>query len=174
MGIIARRRKESKSPSVGAMVTAQRTGQETVSLRPERDSSAAEIIRRTEPTGVEFIAEQRSAALSLAASETVDRAPVQPVSSSHKKETAMPTNPPNYVAIDIAKDSLQIQTDHAAWSVPHTDTGHRQLLERLQPLGPVQVVCEASGGYEQTLLPVLPQHGGPGGLGNPPRLRPLS
>ena len=66
------------------MVIVQQIGQETVSLRPERDSSAAEIIRRLEPTGVEFLAEHRSAALSLAASQTVDRAPVQPVSSSHK------------------------------------------------------------------------------------------
>src|SRR5438093_8446829 len=140
MGIIARRRKESKSPSAGALVTGQQTCQVTVSLRPERDSSAAEIIRRTEPTGVEFLAEHRSAALRLAGSQTVDRAPVQPVSSPHQKETAMPTYPPDYVAIDIAKDSLQIQTEHAAWSVPHTDSGHRQLLERLRPLGPVQVV----------------------------------
>src|SRR5438552_16462384 len=159
MGSIARRRKEPKSPSVGAMVTAQQTCQETVSLRPERDSSAAEIIRRTEPTGVEFLAEPRSAALSLAASQTVDRAPVQPVSSPHKKETAMPTNPPNYVAIDIAKDSLQIQTDHAAWSVPHTAAGHRQLLERLQPPGAVQVVCQASGGFGQPLVRFLHQQG---------------
>src|SRR5436309_4528741 len=171
MGSIARRRKESKSPSVGAMLTAQQTCQETVSLRPEQNSSAAEIIRRTEPTGVEFLAEHRSAALSLAASQTVDRAPVQPVSSSHKKETAMPTNPPHYVAIDIAKDSLQIQTDHAAWSVPRPDAGHRQLLKRLQPLGPVQVVCEASGGYEQPLLRFLHQQGVPVSLLNPARVR---
>ena len=123
----ARRRKESKSPSVDGVFAVQPACQETVSLWPGRDSSAAEIIRRTEPTGVEFVAEQRSAALSLAGSQTVDRAPVQPVSSSHKKETAMPTHHPDYVAIDIAKDSLQIQTEHAAWSVPHTATGHRQL-----------------------------------------------
>ena len=44
-------------------------------------------------------------------------------------------NRPNYVAIDIAKDSLQIQTDHAAWSAPHTAAGHQQLLERVQLLG---------------------------------------
>jgi len=25
-----------------------------------------------------------------------------------------------YVAVDIAKDSLQIQTDHTGWSVPNT------------------------------------------------------
>ena len=78
---------------------------------------------------------------------------------------------PHYVAIDIAKDSLQIQTDHAAWSVPQTATGHRQLLERLQPLGPVQVVCEASGGYEQPLLRFLHQQGVPVSLLNPARVR---
>ena len=153
------------------MLTEQHTCQETVSLWPERDSSAAEIIRRTEPTGVEFIAEQRSAALSLAGSQTVDRAPVQPVSASHKKETAMETKHPDYVAIAIAKDSLQIQTDHAAWSVPNTNDGYRQLLERLQPLGLVQVVGEASGGYEQPLLAVLHQKGVPVSLLNPARVR---
>ena len=83
----------------------------------------------------------------------------------------METKHPDYVAIDIAKDSLQIQTDHAAWSVPHTATGHRQLLERLQPLGPVQVVCEASGGYEQPLLRFLHQQGVPVSLVNPARVR---
>jgi hypothetical protein len=82
----------------------------------------------------------------------------------------MQTNP-YYVAIDIAKDSLQIQTDHAAWSVPHTDTGHRQLLERLRPLGSVQVVCEASGGYEQPLLALLHQNGVLVSLVNPARVR---
>jgi transposase len=83
----------------------------------------------------------------------------------------MPTQHPAYVAIDIAKESLQIQTDHAAWLVPHTATGHRQLLERLRPLGPVQVVCEASGGYEQSLLLFLHQQGVPVSLLNPARVR---
>jgi len=83
----------------------------------------------------------------------------------------METKQPAYVAIDIAKDSLQIQTDHAAWSVPHTAAGHRQLLERLQPLGSVQVVCEASGGYEQPLLLFLHQQGVPVSLVNPARVR---
>ena len=80
-------------------------------------------------------------------------------------------NQPNYVAIDIAKDSLQIQTDQVAWSVPHTAAGHRQLLARLQGLIAVQVVCEASGGYEQPLLAVLYQHQIPVSLLNPARVR---
>jgi transposase len=83
----------------------------------------------------------------------------------------MPTHPPHHVAIGIAKDSLQIQTKHAAWSVPHTAAGHRQLLERLRLLGPVQVVCEASGGYEQPLLAVLHQNGVAVSLVNPARVR---
>ena len=62
----ARRRKESKSPFVGGVFAVQPSCQETVPLWPERDGSVAEIIRRTEPTGVEFIAEPRSAALRLA------------------------------------------------------------------------------------------------------------
>ena len=83
----------------------------------------------------------------------------------------METKHPDYVAIDIAKDSLQIQTDHAAWSVPHTATGHRKLLESLQRLGAAQVVCEASGGYEQPLLLFLHQQGVPVSLVNPARVR---
>src|SRR5947209_13213105 len=62
----ARRRKESKSPSVDGVFAVHPACQETGSLWPGRDSSAAEIIRRPEPTGVEFVAEQRSSALSLA------------------------------------------------------------------------------------------------------------
>jgi hypothetical protein len=83
----------------------------------------------------------------------------------------METKHPNYVAIDIATDSLQIQTDHAAWSVPHTHDGYRQLRERLQSLGLVQVVCEASGGYEQALLAFLHQKAVPVSLLNPARVR---
>lgn len=82
----------------------------------------------------------------------------------------MPSQP-YYVAIDIAKDSLQIQTQHGAWSVPHSAAGHRQLLERLSAQGAVQVVCEASGGYERPLLAVLYEHQVAVSLLNPARVR---
>jgi transposase len=83
----------------------------------------------------------------------------------------METKLTTYVAIDIAKESLQIQTDHAGWSVPHNPVGHHQLLERLRTLGPVHVICEASGGYEQPLLAVLHQAGQLVSLVNPARVR---
>jgi len=45
------------------------------------------------------------------------------------------------------------------------------MLERLQPLSPVQVICEASGGYEQPLLQFLHQKAVPVSLLNPARVR---
>ena len=57
-----------------------------------------------------------------------------------------------YVGMDIAKATLDL---HALSTPPqsrqfaNSPTGHRALLRWLQGLGPVHVVCEASGGYER-------------------------
>lgn len=61
-----------------------------------------------------------------------------------------------YVGLDIAKDRLDytvdgIRCDH----VPNTAAGHTRLLEALRPLGPVRVVCEATGGYERAIVAAL-------------------
>jgi transposase len=62
--------------------------------------------------------------------------------------------------MDIAKATLDL---HALSTPPQSRqfanscAGHRALRRWLQGLGPVQVVCEASGGYERSVVLVLQQ-----------------
>lgn len=61
-----------------------------------------------------------------------------------------------YVGLDIAKDRLDYTVDGTRCDhVPNTPAGHAQLLETLRPLGPVRVVCEATGGYERAIVAAL-------------------
>lgn len=71
-------------------------------------------------------------------------------------EKTNPAPAARYVGLDIAKDRLDytvdaIRCDH----VPNTPAGHARLLEILRPLGPVRVVCEATGGYERAIVAAL-------------------
>ena len=66
-----------------------------------------------------------------------------------------------YVGMDIAKATLDL---HALTpSCPrsrqfaNSSAGHRALRRWLQGLGPVHVVCEASGGYERSVVMALQQ-----------------
>jgi len=58
-----------------------------------------------------------------------------------------------YVGLDIAKDSFQVNLQNQNFSLPNTKAGQRRLLVQLQSCaGPVLVVCEATGGYEQAVV----------------------
>jgi transposase len=65
-----------------------------------------------------------------------------------------------YVGMDIAKATLDL---HALSPSPqsrqftNSPAGHRTLRRWLQGLGPVHVVCEASGGYERSVVLALQQ-----------------
>jgi len=59
------------------------------------------------------------------------------------------------VGIDVAKADLQVATATQNVAYPNTPAGHRRLLAWLQSLGVVQVVLEATGGYERELVRVL-------------------
>lgn len=64
-----------------------------------------------------------------------------------------------YVGMDVAKATLDLYAPGAA-GVPsrqfaNTATGHRGLVRWLRPLGEVQVICEATGGYERAALAAL-------------------
>lgn len=81
-------------------------------------------------------------------------------------------NPPqDLVAIDIAMDSLQVQTRQTRFTVPHDRPGHAQLLQHLRGLADPLVVCEATGGYERPLLAALRAASIPCCLVNPFRIR---
>ena len=75
------------------------------------------------------------------------------------------------IAIDIAKESLQIQSPDQAWSLDYEDGALKELIKRLKTLAPILVVCEATGGYERKLLTALHRAKLPVCLVNPYRVR---
>jgi transposase len=61
-----------------------------------------------------------------------------------------------YAGLDIAKLSLELHFQNRSHSLPNTPAGHRRLVRLLQAAAqPVQLICEASGGYEQPLVQAL-------------------
>lgn len=78
----------------------------------------------------------------------------------------------SYIAIDIAKDSLQVQAPDGACSVIYDSSGLRKIASILkkQPAGTI-IVCEATGGYERQLIDYLHTKKHPVCLLNPARVR---
>ncbi len=65
-------------------------------------------------------------------------------------------NPPIlYVGLDVAKLSLQLHLAGRFHSLSNDPKGHAQLLKALRAHPNAQVVCEASGGYEQAVMRAL-------------------
>ena len=65
-----------------------------------------------------------------------------------------------YVGIDIAKAHLDVAWEAKSWRVSNDGRGRKALVEGLIQIdGSVQVICEASGGYERALVQAL-QGGG--------------
>jgi transposase len=56
------------------------------------------------------------------------------------------------VAIDIAKHSLQVQSESQSFEIPNNEEGFALLQDHLRTLTDPMVVCEASGGYERALV----------------------
>ena len=59
------------------------------------------------------------------------------------------------IAIDIAKETLQVQSASESYGLSNNHTGHKKLLKGLRKLDRAFVVCEATGGYERALLAAL-------------------
>ena len=65
-------------------------------------------------------------------------------------------NPPIlYVGVDVAKSSLQVDLNHQPHALPNDAKGHAQILKLLRRHSAVQIICEATGGYEQPLVRLL-------------------
>jgi transposase len=65
-----------------------------------------------------------------------------------------------YVGIDVAKGHLDLAWEATSWRVSNDSRGHDQLVERLTKMERcLQVICEASGGYERGLLLALERGG---------------
>ena len=61
-----------------------------------------------------------------------------------------------YVGVDVAKATLEVAWAHGRWPGANSVAGRKALVKRLAQIpGSVQVICEASGGYERALIQAL-------------------
>jgi transposase len=79
--------------------------------------------------------------------------------------------PPVYVGVDIAKATLQVHLNGVQSAVDNTPAGRAQLCQKLQAMPHIQVVCEATGGYEQALVLDLQTARIPVSVVNPAQVR---
>jgi transposase len=61
----------------------------------------------------------------------------------------------SYIAIDVAKSTLQVQTPTNGWNVRYNDQELKGLISAFQALPNALVVFEATGGYERRLRSAL-------------------
>jgi transposase len=78
---------------------------------------------------------------------------------------------PTLIAIDISKTSLQVCTENEAFGLEYNAAGLRRLLKFIKALARPFVICEATGGYERSLLETLHKHSVAVCLANPERVR---
>jgi transposase len=69
------------------------------------------------------------------------------------------TTNPFIVAIDIAKDTLELLSDRESFSVENSLRGFKTLLRKISGVSNALVVFEATGGYERPLADFLHAHG---------------
>ena len=72
-----------------------------------------------------------------------------------KQEKAMEKQKRNWVAVDIAKEDLQLQDDQDSWATRYDNKGLNKFVSDLQKRANPWVICEASGGYERDLVSKL-------------------
>jgi len=75
------------------------------------------------------------------------------------------------IAIDIAKETLQVRTARGSFSLENAARGFKNLLKEIAGKPDVLVVFEATGGYERALAEFLHAHGIPLSILNPRLLR---
>jgi transposase len=76
-----------------------------------------------------------------------------------------------HVGLDVAKLSLELHLAGKSRSLTNDRRGHAQLLKLLRPHPRAQVVCEATGGYEQPVVRVLQAADLPVSVVDPGRVR---
>jgi transposase len=64
-----------------------------------------------------------------------------------------------YAGLDIAKHNLQLHLAGRFHDLPNTPAGYQRLIKLLSCKSDVQVVCEATGGYERGVVAALHQAG---------------
>jgi transposase len=78
---------------------------------------------------------------------------------------------PVYAGLDVAKASLQLHFQNQQHALPNTAAGHKKLLALLERCPQVQVICEATGGYEQPVVAALQAAQLPVSILNPGHVR---
>jgi transposase len=76
-----------------------------------------------------------------------------------------------YCGIDVAKEHLDVVLEQKRWRVGNSSAQIGRLVQQLRAAAGVQVICEASGGYEQALVRALQQGGVAVSLVQPNRVR---
>lgn len=77
-----------------------------------------------------------------------------------------------YAGLDIHKASLQLYLSGRDYTLPNSAAGHRKLLALLgRTTDAVQVICEASGGYERAVVCALHEALVPVSVMNPAQVR---
>src|SRR5437879_10876402 len=80
---------------------------------------------------------------------------------------------PVFVGLDVAKATLDValRPSGEQWSVSNDEAGVAALVDRLRPLSPALVVCEATGGFERAAIAMLAAAGLPVVVANPRQIR---
>ena len=76
-----------------------------------------------------------------------------------------------YVGVDVAKATLQVHLRGAQIELNNTPAGLAQLHQKLHSIDGAQVICEATGGYEQALVQSLNKGQVPVSVVNPAQVR---
>ena len=83
------------------------------------------------------------------------------------------TPTPVFVGLDVAKATLDVAVRPSGeqWSVSNDEAGIAALVDRLRPLHPTLLVCEATGGFERAAIAMLAAAGLPVVVANPRQIR---
>ena len=76
-----------------------------------------------------------------------------------------------YAGLDIAKATLQLHLHNVHHLLDNTPKGHAVLLKKVRAFAGVQVVCEATGGYEKGVVAALHAAAQPVSVVNPALVR---
>lgn len=91
--------------------------------------------------------------------------------SKNTIHTMNPNPAPVYVGIDVAKATLQVHCQGRQSEFPNARAARGKLCRELKTLPTVQVICEATGGYECDLVQALHQSNIPVSVVNPAQVR---
>ncbi len=76
-----------------------------------------------------------------------------------------------YAGLDISKASLQLHLQNVHHVLDNHPEGHATLLKKIRAVGGVQIICEATGGYERGVVAALHAATQPVSVLNPARVR---